>query len=243
MELQVGNKVEVVDSSYSYYIGDEGIKDACCLQSRGEFEVIQVGCKMPMWYRVFGKKADPCYDDTPDNDTLIKELATGKIVSIQERFLRKVEPVKPAFKVGDRVRCIKEFDWRTEAVGKIGTVIEVKDNYYSVQFDENINGHSGFGERVKGIKGCCWCFDPEYLEIAPINQAPENKTETMLSITFTFKGSQTICRIEENGRKFKGSAKCNPGDEWNEQIGKDLSMARAEIKRANHDIRKATGHK
>ena len=105
MEFQKGDKVKVVDSSYSYYIGEDGLKNTACLQSMGEHEVIQTDCKMPMWYRVFGKKLDSCYDKTPDNDTLIKQLSTGKIISIQERFLQKVEAPKPEpkFKSGDKV--------------------------------------------------------------------------------------------------------------------------------------------
>ena len=157
----------------------------------------------------------------------------------------KPEPVKeepkPAFKVGDRVRVNANlpqtglFDFvepMRKHAGQITTVTRIFTN---------CSAPNGFGYKLDGI-GFMW-YEDALISALLINQAPENKTETMLSITFTFKGSQTICRIEESGRKFKGSAKCNPGDEWNEQIGKDLSMARAEIKRANHDIRKATGHK
>ncbi|MFA7171564.1 MAG: hypothetical protein WC180_06245 [Candidatus Paceibacterota bacterium] len=150
----------------------------------------------------------------------------------------KEEP-KPAFNIGDRVRVKKDL-----IVGhKYGDL-----HLHAGQMADE-RGREGIVNSVRShslsISGSWFSWDFGMIELIPIpsnNQAPENKTETMLSITFTFKGSQTICRIEESGRKFKGSAKCNPGDEWNEQIGKDLSMARAEIKRANHDIRQAIGH-
>ena len=127
----------------------------------------------------------------------------------------KEEP-KPVFKVGDRVRVKKDL-----IVGH-----EYGDLHLHAGQMADERGREGIVNSVRShslsISGSWFSWDFGMIELIPIpsnNQAPENKTETLLSITFTFKGSQTICRIEENGRKFKGSAKCNPGDEWNEQIG------------------------
>jgi len=100
--------VKVTDFSYSYYITDKGIR--CAGGSlTSEYEVIQTNVKMPIWSRLSGD-AGPMYKKVPDNDTLIKEISTGKIVSIQERFLRKIEGAKPApkFKTGDKVVPVKK---------------------------------------------------------------------------------------------------------------------------------------
>lgn len=62
------------------------------------------------------------------------------------------EMTKPAFKVGDRVRCIDEFV-NPNATGKIGTVIDNADFSVLVEFDEFVKGHDGSG---RGKDGRCW---------------------------------------------------------------------------------------
>ena len=463
MKLQTGDKVTVHDGSWSYSFCDEGIKPEHGISLGGEFEIIQTGLKMPIREN-FTRPTNKACDDVPPNDTLIKELATGKIVSIQEQFLRKIEPVKPALKIGDWVKVIisghcfsayEEFfkennleqfrkDYKSSspstgdvckivAIGKhqlsgygpiyvlqsrsgqiylildkgieltdppapkyqigdkvvpvskstwnglekstswnacggkkqgylfvtkyessdtvvcsekkggigdfflesdlipyveppkskfkVGDIITgnsenyygitnmnmtkgevmgvhdsgriivkilehkypgnvdglvyggLEDKYFDLVVDElkevkpepvkeeakpafkvsdrvrvrqweemakefevdsdgdiEIPGENSFVRKMKSLCGkefaiteidgkfisglsCGYVITPSMIELLPpINQAPENKMETMLSITFTFKGPQTICRIEESGRKFKGSAKCNPDD-------------------------------
>lgn len=72
------------------------------------------------------------------------------------------EMTKPAFKVGDRVRCIDRF-FNPNATGKIGTVIDNDDFSVLVEFDEFVNGHDGSG---RGKDGRCWWVpnDTECLE-------------------------------------------------------------------------------
>lgn len=70
------------------------------------------------------------------------------------------------FKVGDRVKCIKEYDDNKDIVGKVGTIREISLPSYIVEFDNEIEkGHNGFGV---GKKGYCWNFNinkaPQYLE-------------------------------------------------------------------------------
>lgn len=39
-----------------------------------------------------------------------------------------------------------------------------------------------------------------------------------------------VCIIESQGRRFKGKAKCNPNDTWNEELGTKIAKNRALIK-------------
>ena len=70
------------------------------------------------------------------------------------------------FKVGDRVKCIKEYEDNKDIVGKVGTIREIFSSTCTVEFDNKIEkGHSGFGA---GKKEHCWNFNinkaPQYLE-------------------------------------------------------------------------------
>lgn len=54
------------------------------------------------------------------------------------------------FKVGDKVKCIKEYDNNKDIVGKVGTIRAIHSSCYLVEFDNEIEkGHSGFGVRQK----------------------------------------------------------------------------------------------
>lgn len=74
------------------------------------------------------------------------------------------EMTKPAFKVGDRVRCIKSYDGNDKIVNKNGRIIEISPSKkdVTVEFDELIGGHSGI-DSSKGKKGHCWTVPVEYL--------------------------------------------------------------------------------
>jgi len=59
------------------------------------------------------------------------------------------------FKVGDKVKCIREEDCNETIIGKIGIIKKVFSGYqtYGIQFAVNINGHEGdWG----GPYGYCW---------------------------------------------------------------------------------------
>ena len=106
-KLQIGDKVKAIDGSWSYSFCDGGLRREHGMTLKGEYEVVQTGLKMPY---AEGHDNKPSllmeYDaDITFNDTLIREIGTGKIVSIQARFLRKIEPPKtvPKFHVGDKV--------------------------------------------------------------------------------------------------------------------------------------------
>ena len=347
MALKTGDKVRVIDGSYSYSFGDKGVKWECGISLKGDFEVMQTGLKMPIWESISGEP-DPIHEGTLDNNTLIKEVSTGKIVSIQEDQLRKIEPAatpkfqvgdkvvpvsknvmwsgtdlscpidneqywrqckgrgyfyvneimggwlikengqpvyrcgkdnvptqgnyflesdlipyvepvpeakpEPKFKSGDRVKCIKSCDEKEEAVGKLGTVLEIgKYGGCSVEFDKYINGHRGFsGSEHMGKKGYCWCFESSKLDYLELVTEPtfNNRTETEAVYLFPFtepitvktiyKDRKTTCVYIYKGKGFKGVAKCLPDDTYSEQEGKLYANERARIELANYRIAHAS---
>lgn len=57
------------------------------------------------------------------------------------------------YKIGDRVKCTKEYDDKSEIVNKLGNINELCDNgEVCVEFDKNIGGHNG----DDGKDGHCW---------------------------------------------------------------------------------------
>ena len=127
-----------------------------------------------------------------------------------------VEPEKkwePAFKVGDKVKAVKEtHDWGKVRPGDIGVITKVLNGLYVADFPAQ--------------KG--WIGKEECFELATsINHCPEDKTVTVQTITIEFKGPETICTIKNQFGTFKGKAKCHPTDQWNEKTGADLALGRA----------------
>lgn len=61
------------------------------------------------------------------------------------------------FKVGDRVRGVKNSHGFYFIIGKLGTIKHVFDDCYAVEFDNDINGHScdGYAKMGYGL----WCDD------------------------------------------------------------------------------------
>lgn len=116
-----------------------------------------------------------------------KDLCIGDSFPVEEQYFDlvvdepKAEP-KPGpkqnkFSVGDKVKCIRVYDNKEEALGKIGKIIDTSKagNYYTVQFDEAIDGHSGMYKGVEGKNGYCWCFKPDYLELVKPDPEPAFK--------------------------------------------------------------------
>lgn len=66
------------------------------------------------------------------------------------------------FKIGDRVRCVKYNGVNQRPVNECGTVIHIDDGVL-VEFDKDINGHSGNG---RGKYKHCWWVN--YGELEPI---------------------------------------------------------------------------
>lgn len=65
-----------------------------------------------------------------------------------------------SFKVGDRVRCIKDVE-NYPSGGKLGTICDVDGSYIGVAFDEEISGHTCGGICVDGHG--LWCSASELI--------------------------------------------------------------------------------
>lgn len=77
------------------------------------------------------------------------------------------------YKIGDRVKCIKNYGGRSEAVNEIGTVIKVSDFTIGVEFDVVINGHSC---NNTGKEGYCWNLNKDYIELVKGKRGRKPKT-------------------------------------------------------------------
>lgn len=65
-----------------------------------------------------------------------------------------------SFKVGDRVRCIKDVDGFSSG-GKLGTICNIDHLRLGVAFDEEISGHTCNGICADGHG--LWCFASELI--------------------------------------------------------------------------------
>ena len=65
-----------------------------------------------------------------------------------------------SFKVGDRVRCIKDVE-NYPSEGKLGTICSVIGSYVGVAFDEEISGHTCSGTCIDGYG--LYCFASELI--------------------------------------------------------------------------------
>jgi len=65
------------------------------------------------------------------------------------------------FKIGDRVICPNGSYTKYELKNKKGTILDNDSTPY-VEFDDDINGHSGGG---LGKASHCWAIDQNHLEL------------------------------------------------------------------------------
>lgn len=63
-----------------------------------------------------------------------------------------------SFKVGDRVRCIKDVE-NYPSGGKLGTICNVCSSYIGVAFDEEISGHTCGGTCIDGYGLYCYASE------------------------------------------------------------------------------------
>lgn len=148
----------------------------------------------------------------------------------------KPDSVQTAFKVGGRVRFISGL-----SVGMTGTLYEKPNDgsrFWGVLCDRKLIETSDmWDERYPDKKGMGWYKHESGMELLPpvINDrpahyAPENKSyrdeDGDLHIV---NGPVCVCIIEFEGRKFKGIARCAPGDVFDEERGTELAWTRANI--------------
>lgn len=144
-------------------------------------------------------------------------VGNSKVHKRKFKIVEWSDYMKAEFKVGDRVKCIKTYDNNRNAVGKIGTVIDLLRNGVVVQFDEYIDGHDGTGN---GKCGYCWVFcknASEYLIPYKDNR----------KIVITTDGKTTTAKLYKNGKlEKKAKAKCSPEDEFSFKTGAKLAISR-----------------
>lgn len=117
------------------------------------------------------------------------------------------------FKVGDRVRVREEeFTFNENILGKYGTIKRVMPYFYSVEFDEFVEGHecSGFARDGYG-----WNLKKSALDLV------KHQNET---IVIYRNGNKVIALDKTTGEKAE--AKCNPADEFDFHVGAKLAFSR-----------------
>lgn len=118
-----------------------------------------------------------------------------------------------AFKVGDRVRCIRN-DGLKELVGKVGTVVEAGRAIIGIDFDESIGGH-GLDGKARGGHG--WWLALSSIELVDSN----------VNVIITIKGKTTTAKMMVGKRcVVKAVAKCSPNDALDPLVGAQIALQR-----------------
>lgn len=117
------------------------------------------------------------------------------------------------FKVGDRVRAIREHDMNERIVGKTGRVVSERDedNEVGVAFDDYINGHCCDGSVIDGYG---WYVGVDALELVKDDE----------TIVIYRKGDEVVALDKRTGKK--AVAKCSPDDTFDFNVGAKLAFER-----------------
>ena len=127
--------------------------------------------------------------------------------------------MKEKFKVGDRVKCIKEVCLSSVPLkGEYGTIKTVYNGRYGVEFDNFICGHSCCNNTKKGHG---WYCSAEELEFA--------KPQT---IVIYRDGNKVIALDKSTGERAE--ARCNPCDTFDFYEGVSIAFARLSMLRLEH---------
>lgn len=118
------------------------------------------------------------------------------------------------FKVGDRVRAIKDYDGNDHIVNQTGTVIVGGVHHAGVEFDKAVNGHDCGG---RGKHNYCWWCTNDVLEPVAANE----------KIVITSDGKTTLARLY-NGKRVVKTAKaaCAPDDAFDFETGAKIAFER-----------------
>lgn len=118
------------------------------------------------------------------------------------------------FKVGDRVRAIKDHDGNDHIVNQEGTVIISGTHDVGVEFDKAVDGHT-CGGRGKDFH-CWWCTD-DVLEPVAANE----------KIVITTDGKTTTAALYNGKQRIKDAkATCASGDRFDFEIGAKIAFDR-----------------
>lgn len=125
--------------------------------------------------------------------------------------------MKRKFNVGDRVKCVDNNGWGKDLVGKYGIVTRVvenyygvKDNRYSVEFEDFTDGHSCEGTAKQGHG---WNCEECMLELV-----------TKETIVIYRKGDEVIALDKVSGKT--GVAKCGRNDKFDFATGARIAFDR-----------------
>ena len=143
------------------------------------------------------------YDDLHDETWLLDESQVELVELVEKKK-------KQRFKVGDRVKCVKDGGWDKRITGKAGTIVCCLDcGGYSVNFDEYIDGHACSG---KAEFGHGWNCEEDMLK--PLYE----------SIIIYRNGMTVIAKDNATGKK--AVAHCNPVDKFDFATGAKLAFDR-----------------
>ena len=124
------------------------------------------------------------------------------------------------FKIGDRVKAVKEYDGNKNIVGKIGTIVGMCScgcGLIAVEFDDNI-GSGAHTCEGKGKDGhCWWCLDYILEPVPVVNE----------KIVITTDGKTTTAKMYANKSVIKtATAKCSPDDKFDFVTGAKIAFDR-----------------
>jgi len=111
--MKIGTRVRLTDGSYGMIIENGGIKSGGNLVDGCIYEVMATGMKLPTDYY-------PCNaSSTHWNDTILRNIATDKLVFVESRFIRELSkevPFLTAVKAYREGKTIKNVWGLTERV-------------------------------------------------------------------------------------------------------------------------------
>lgn len=129
----------------------------------------------------------------------------------------------PKFKVGDRVKCIAEYDGNEAIVGQKGTVRYVGTtlNIISVEFDNDVHGHA-LQEPYRCKCGHGWNIDADKLELIL-----ESESKYAPKIIIYSQGNKTFAKVIVGKRTVETEcAVCSPEDTFSILTGAQIVLAR-----------------
>ena len=120
------------------------------------------------------------FDEDVDGHNLLMvdincEYGRGWWCSEDELELVKEEP---KFKVGDRVKCIKDWCGNRKIVNEVGTIVYINWDtvWVGVEFDNDVGGHGGLISYNSNKHGHCWNMDISCIELVKEEpKKPEHK--------------------------------------------------------------------
>ncbi|MFC8583198.1 phiSA1p31-related protein [Streptomyces sp. NPDC057217] len=190
-EFKVGDKVRHtsygnVEITYGPYTGEYGDARFVVRRENGRESVavpermtplpkFAVGDTVEYEYGEGGKLiAGPFRSNYHETPWWVVETANGAHMAPTENSLTKAEPARE-IKVGDRVRVVKDDEWTQtgEFVGRLGRVLEIREDGRSLPFRVKLDDPSGTWD-----DGAWWCTEVELVDEAPAD------TETVNGVVY-----------------------------------------------------------